>query len=305
MLARFVDSRRFHATLIIAMGTAFPPAFVFGGAAAALVTLRRGLIEGLVLALIGWSAVVALLALVGHPPDAALAGMLGVLAAIVLMAAVLGRYAALHAAIWVGVALALAGLTVFWLAVADPVSYWRDAFERTLEALIAQMRASGGAPPDEDRLRLVVEAQPWRVASGTMFATLLLIGCVSLFLGRSWQARLVNPGGFRGEFHRLRLKRPLAAATAACFILVPLWPWDWMLNVAVVLLTVWTVQGFAVIHGLIGILTATGGGWLVVVYALSVAGWLTANPLVIAVPLLGLINEFFDVRVAAARHVSK
>ena len=303
MLARLVDSRRFIAILIIAAGIAIPLAFIFSGAAAALVTLRRGGSEGTIAALAAWSLVAGLLLLVGRSPDLALIGMLGLLLGIVLMAAALGQYSALNAGIWVGIGLALAAFFAFWTLADDPVAYWRDAFVGMLDTLVAQMREAGEVPlSDEQRVRLV-EGLQWRGAAGNVFGTLLLLACASLFLGRSWQARLVNPGGFRSEFHRLRLHRPLALATAACFMLAALWQWDWLLNVAAILLYVWIIQGFSVIHGSVGIL-AGRSGWLVLIYILCLSGWMSANPLVLLVPLLGLINEFFDVRAYVARKTS-
>ncbi len=308
MLAGFVDRRRLSAILLIAagiaIGIAIPPAILLSGASVALVTLRRGSVEGLIAGLAGWSVVAGLLLLAGQGPDANLLGMLGLLTAIVAMASVLRRFSALHLSIWLGIALAVGALSIFWLLVPDPAAFWRDGFVRLLDTLAAQMRESGNAGFDPSELRQLADAVQWRGFSGNVFGGLLLVACGSLFIGRSWHAKLANPGGFRLEFHRLRLYRPLALATAACFMLAALMDRDWLLNVAAILLLVWIIQGFAVIHGLVGIL-AGGGAWLVLAYLLCVAGLLSGNSLVLVVPLLGLVNEFFDVRAFAARSASK
>lgn len=57
-------------------------------------------------------------------------------------------------------------------------------------------------------------ASPWStlqidqtLIAGFYATTLIISSFVSLALGRSWQAKLYNPGGFQQEFHQLRLGR--------------------------------------------------------------------------------------------------
>ena len=87
---------------------------------------------------------------------------------------------------------------------------------------------------------------------------------VSLLLARWWQAMLFNPGGFRQEFHSLRLGRIQVLVLVACFVgLVGNEAhafWAWVFVVPII------VAGIALVHGLVGIAGAASR-WLIMFYA--------------------------------------
>ncbi len=295
MFARFIDASRVRAAMLVALGLAIPLGFVFSGAAVAMTTLRRGAVEGAIVGLIGFGVIAALMLALAGGLDRALVAMLMLLGGIVATAEVLRQTSSLGVTVLTGIGLALSALLSFWILVADPVAFFRDGFVAVLD----QLQASG-AQLDPQQVAALVDAMQWRGAAGNVFGTLLVVALGSVFLGRSWQAQLVNPGGFQQEFHRLRLGKTVAMATAASFMAAAFAQWDLVLNLAAVMLYVWIIQGFAVIHGVVGVLNA-GTGWLVAAYFLCIMGWIGANSLVLLVPLLGLINEFFDLREFLAR----
>lgn len=116
----------------------------------------------------------------------------------------------------------------------------------------------------------------------------VLVAVASLALARSWQAGLYNPGGFREEFHALRL------APRELLLLVAVGIAASMLGfpalgalVAVPLL----VAGIALIHGIFG-LKGINGLWLGALYVLLVTTW----PMILIVLLVAMIDSFVDFR---------
>lgn len=116
----------------------------------------------------------------------------------------------------------------------------------------------------------------------------VLIGVASLALARSWQAGLFNPGGFREEFHALRLTPRellllLVVGIAASVLGFPALG----ALIAVPLL----VAGIALIHGIFG-LKGINGLWLGALYLLLVTTW----PMILIVLLAAMADSFVDFR---------
>lgn len=124
-----------------------------------------------------------------------------------------------------------------------------------------------------------------------LIVTLAAIACLAL--ARSWQAGLYNPGGFREEFHGLRLApRELA-------VLVALGVVGMLLGIPALSMLSWVpllVAGIALIHGIIG-LKGMNGLWLVAFYVLLVTTW----PMILIVLLLAFIDTLANFRARVAR----
>lgn len=121
----------------------------------------------------------------------------------------------------------------------------------------------------------------------------LLAAIACLALARSWQAGLYNPGGFREEFHALRL------APKELAILVVLGVAGMVLGAQALAMLSWIpllIAGIALVHGFIGI-KGMNGLWLVAFYVLLITTW----PTILIVLLLGLIDTFANVRARLAR----
>lgn len=126
------------------------------------------------------------------------------------------------------------------------------------------------------------------VIGGATGLVVLLAGIACLALARSWQAGLYNPGGFREEFHALRLSRKQLLLLIALMVL------GVVLAVPAASLLAWVpllVAGVALVHGFIG-LKGMSGFWLVGFYALLLTTW----PTILIVLLLALVDTFADFR---------
>jgi len=188
-LAEYVMRGRRQALWVAALTAGIPMFFWVSAATVGLVTLRRGLREGAFIAL--WSLIPAgVVAYFGEVmPMAAVIGSL-------LTASVLRLTASWQ---WSLCVAALMGL-VFSAGLMTLGSKYLAA----LEKLAGEVVANIAQRPDADAA--VVLQGPSAADIAGMFGlvnSITLVIC--LIIARWWQASLYNPGGFRVEFHALRL----------------------------------------------------------------------------------------------------
>lgn len=112
----------------------------------------------------------------------------------------------------------------------------------------------------------------------------------SVFIARSLQARLYNPGGFRQEFHGMRFTPMQSALCVAPLVLIQVWPASE--PVAGLFLLPVLMAGIALAHGVVG-RKKLGAPPLVIMYL----GLVLVAPVVTPVLLLAaLADSFFDFR---------
>jgi hypothetical protein len=81
---------------------------------------------------------------------------------------------------------------------------------------------------------------------------LMFLAVSVLILARYWQAALYNPGGFRQEFHRLRLGWKTSALLCGAFVLTTLGPTA-LQPFAILFVLPLRVAGVALVHGVVGL----------------------------------------------------
>ena len=122
------------------------------------------------------------------------------------------------------------------------------------------------------------------IGSVYMFLAVML-----LILSRWMQATLYNPGGFRKEFHRLRIKQKFALLLVGLIVLANFGiviPSTWMLYLVLPLV----FSGIAVIHAVVA-MKKLSSMWLASFYVLIML------PIVVEmVVLLALIDSWYDFR---------
>ena len=123
-----------------------------------------------------------------------------------------------------------------------------------------------------------------------------LVSCIiGLMLARSWQAQLFNPGGFREEFHRIKLPAVIAMTllllTLGGSALAP-----FMLVVAPTATLPLLVAGLALFHGLVE-MRQLNKIWLVTFYALLVFITQLMYPVIV---LTACLDSVFDFRARLA-----
>ena len=299
-IAVFVMRGR-SAAVLIAASTAvlfwlFPPLLIVSGAVVALVTLRRGAAEGALLAVLAGLGAGALAGLVLGL--GAMWPMVSVLLAcwtpLWILAWLLRATVSLSVTLRAVALLGLLGVGGFYLVLGDPAVWWSQTLDGLRQGLT--MLPSGERATLEQLLDLLRSWAP--LLPGQVVSAALLFVLAGLLLGRWWQALLFNPGGFRPEFHQLRLGRPLALLALALFGAAVLSGWPALSNLVLVLGTLYSVQGIAVAHALVFKLRLSPA-WLLLLYLFLVP---LLSQLVMA---LGIADAWADFRTRVRPRPSK
>ena len=301
-LAKFVMSRRIQAVLVAVgfalWGLLLPPASYLSGAAVALVTLRRGAREG-VLIIAGATAAAAVLAgLVLGDTVPALVFVLGMWLPLWLLAIVWRNTVSLAWTLQAAAGIGVLTVVLMHLVLQDPAAWWRAL----LEALRPAMEQAG-VFADGAAMEGALDAAA-RLMTGLMAAALVFSLMISLFIARWWQAALYNPGGFRQEFHALRADRRIAVVLVVVLLLSLV---DrgvigaLATDLAMVGIVLYLFQGLALIHGMVAAFRANVF-WLVGLYALMV---LASPQMVLLLSAMGFADTWFDFRAHFPKAESK
>ncbi len=273
-LAGYIMRGRFQAALVAMIGSLFP---LISAATVGLVSLRRGLAEGLFVFL--WALLPLLLAYYSSEVNpvvvlTSIAVLLVIpLSAEVLKASVSWRHTLLFACMASG----LAGASFGVLFDAE-----MHLTQQGLAQILAEMQKSAPEAvafvPDEHFLQGLV---------GYLIALQVVMG---LLLARWWQSLLYNPGGFQSEFHQLRLSPVqaviLVVAVGYCQLTSPqLLSWSALLGLPLLLC------GIALVHYLVAS-RKMGGHWLVIFYI----GLITVSPMSLILVVLGFIDSIANLR---------
>lgn len=268
------------------LGLLLPPLGYLSAAAVGLVTLRLGLIEagkvvaGAVLATAVLGAVAVGNALIP------LAFLLVLWLPLLVSAYSLRRSGDLARSLLLT---GLFGVTVvfgFHAAVADPAGWWREVLYRMVEQATAE----------QQELLLPVLDEMAALMTGMVGAAVALGIALSLFLARWWQAVLYHAGGFRSDFHALRLGRGLTLVTVLLLVL------NWMQPTALPMLTdllplalmLNMLQGIAVVHGLVA-RSGANSGWVVAMYVLLLLPMVTTQT-ALTLAVAGMVDNWMDFR---------
>ena len=276
-LAEFIMRGRWQALAVATVGAG---SLLFGwvsAAAVALVTLRRGAEAG------GWVVLWALL------PAFLFAWYLGDPGSVLLLLGTFGLACVLRATVSLAIAIAasvfvglLSGASLmlfsgeFLASMVEAFGLFFDQFEANL--------AQGG----ETAIALV---PPTALQVAGMFAAANAgMSVLSVLLARYWQAALYNPGGFREEFHALRM--PVAGAGLLVVAAAALWSMgtEWAAWAAAFVVPL-VFCGFGLVHAWVRA-TGRGGNTLALFYVI----WLLVDPMKWALVTAAVVDAVWDLR---------
>lgn len=290
-IAAYVVRGRLQATLVAAVSAllalVLPPLACFSGAVVALVTLRMGLLEGLLLTLAVLLAVLG----IGWPllrPEPFNAPFVVVLIPSVLVMAVsLRRTSRPARSVILATVMVAAAVATFHAGTEDVAGWWYAQLQDSVSEFLPQLA-------ETERLQLLESLKniaPMMTAGAATALSISLIA--SLMLGRWWQAVLYNPGGFGEEFRRFRLDKPVALVLVLLIALLPLTEFKLLYqDIFVVLLVPFAVQGLAIVHVFVRQRLANSG-WLVALYVLLIVAM---GQMILLLALIGAFDNWFDFR---------
>jgi hypothetical protein len=264
----------------------FPLAGMLSSATVALVTLRQGPVEGLIVGLFaGLASGLFAFAALGSPAPA-LGFALALWLPVWVLALVLRNTRSQPLTVSLASIMGLMIILGLRIGVGDPGAFWSELMEPVRQGLVESGLVTEAGGKD-----LIAEVARWM--TGAFAATFYFQALLALFLGRWWQSLLYNPGGFGAEFRELRLSRGVGILSLLlmAWLLVDennQWAADLLLLVTPMLL----LQGLALIHWLVWALQASRG-WLIGVYALYLLAMPHAQVLTAG---LGLADIWVDVR---------
>lgn len=282
---------RTHAISVAVLGMLVPPFSFISGAIVGATALRRGIADSaLVLALcVAVPGLVMTLWSVGYQPVIVFALFTGI--PVIALAQVLRGTASEGIALTAAGALSALVLAGIHLLTKDP-GRWLGA---RLDSLLVQPIRDARPDAPEEMLEVlghIVDALSVPAATVSGF---MMIALLTLWLARWMQAVLDNPGGFGKEFRELRLDRRIAYAGVVVALLAilaggfadglfPAW--------FVIVINMFTIQGIAVVHGVVHKRQASAG-WLAVMYA----GLVLFSPIAsLGLAMAGISDTWFDFR---------
>ncbi len=275
-LAEFAMRGRAQAIGVAVAGVVLPFFIWVSAAIVALVVLRRSSQDAFIV--LGWSVLAAVAIMLWQGDPGPVTALLGVAAAASVLRWLRSWSLALVAIVAAGLLTALVLNAIDSRFVAQLVAMLNELLARVREQMPAEQAALLGQ----------MSATQVSGLLGLRSASLMVI---ALLLARWWQAMLYNPGGFREEFHGLRLPVPIAIGLVVGGLLIMLIGDDYKVWVALFALP-FLVAGFALIHGLVGI-KRWGRAPLIVLYI----AWLLAWELVTGVLLLlAVVDSWLDFR---------
>ncbi len=261
---------------------------ILSGAAVALATMRHGAKQGL-LVILGASTVAGIFMYFTFG-SLILTAVFSLLLWLPLwiLALVLRSTSSWSKVLDASAIIGIVGVVLFYLVIPDPVQFWRE----TLGQMLVLMSEQGGTdlPPIEDQLAAISE---W--ITGMLAAALVISYISSVAVARWWQAMLFNPGGFRREFHALRLDRNSTFGLMAIVVLSSL-NFGTISALAsdalLIAFAVYSVVGLAIAHAIVAI-TGRKGTWL---FALYVFMFVLPPQAMMVLAIAGVSDTWLDFR---------
>jgi uncharacterized protein YybS (DUF2232 family) len=184
-----------------------------------------------------------------HIPQAAVIFWLPAIVA----AFVLARTVKLEWAVLMVLVVGLIAVFAFVVFAGDTEELLRKQFEAVHNSTLEDSDSpnkTGALVLNEEQQNNVVTSLA-RTIPGGFGIMVMSFALGALFLARSWQAGLVNPGGFQKEFHGLKFSRQVCFAGVLLVVLASLYGGKLGIAVSMIIIFGLFLQGLAVAHALV------------------------------------------------------
>ena len=299
-LARYILTGPHQAIMVVAgfalLAFPFRVLIIFSGGALALVTLHQGFKQGVrILLICTLLVVVSTLLVFGRVTP----GLLLTWFTIVILANIYRSSQSLNLTLQLFTIFGVVIMVLITIMVPDMQTQWLNYLQGLYEVLakdpsfqVILQNAKLDIGKVQQYLPLVAS-----VMTGSLVGIYLLTMSLTLFLGRWWHGLQDNVQAFRVEFIALRLGKVLAVFALLFVIgaLVVKYAIFWQL--AIVCLSMFSLQGMAIAHAVIGQLSYSMPGF-VVMYGLL----LIATPqMLMVLSTLGVLDSFINFRARFAK----
>jgi hypothetical protein len=293
-IAVFSMRGRWQAAIVIALlsvaALMLPPLSYLASGVVALCTLRMGPKEGVKVVV---ASVVIMTLLTGLLLNQFLISGLFLLTSwlpVLGITLVLGYTRSLAASLLAAGGLGVVIVIGTYLVLPDPAQWWQQLLAPFMEMISQQP----GWKLDQEQTQALSLGLSGMM-TGLIAAGVSINVMLGLIIGRAWQAKLYNPGGFADEFYQFNLGKSAALLTAILMV-VTLSPLGEKLAVLreclPVALVVFALQGLSVVHAIVK-QRQKHTFWLVAVYVLLVV---MMPQMVVLLAMFGVLEQWFNFR---------
>jgi len=177
-----------------------------------------------------------------------------------------------------------------YLVLPDPALWW----QQMIEPFLASLEQQPGWQLDQAQTQSLMSSLSGMM-TGLIAAGFSLNVMLGLLIGRAWQAKLYNPGGFASEFTQLKLGKS-AAILITISMIVSISPLGESLAILQdclpVMLAVFSLQGLSVIHAVVR-QQQKHKFWLVAVYVLLIV---ILPQMMVFLAIIGVLEQWFNFR---------
>jgi hypothetical protein len=295
-IANFAMQGRWSAALATAalslLAIIVPPLSYLASGVIVLTTLRMGPKEGLLVVVASLAVFTGFAVLLLGNFVISVGLLLSGLLPIYLVTLVLGFTRSLSLSVLASAGLGLLVVLVMHLVVSEPALWW----QQMLQPFVEMLQQQPGWQASQQQTAAVL-ASIASLMTGFIGAGITLNALFGLFIGRSWQSKLYNPGGFADEFVNLQLGKPAALLTVA-LIAISLLPIKSSLPVLVdclpVMLVIFVIQGLAIVHRRLRQRQKTK--LVVVAYVVLAVLMFIMPPLAIVLAMIGVLEQWRNFR---------
>lgn len=297
----YLLEHRLRAVLLTFVFTFIPVIGVLGILFAALVTLRKGIAEGLIVTVAATLPYAISFILTGHEPDM-LPIVLWAAVGVAVMSNVLTWVFAVllyRQMTWSGIlqVAALMGvlvISVIHLAYPNIADWWGvqlTSYYKQAASAVSGVLSNSVSAPSESQLESIKLTKNY--ASGLIVATVLLNAILQAMVARWWEAVVFMPGLLRRELHNIRLS-PLAGVLFMLSLVFSYMGNGVVLDMMPILYMLFAGAGLSVIHYYFALMVSpTRLFWIAMLYVILLFALPTS---MIFLAMVALLDIWLDLR---------
>ena len=299
-LARFVLAGPIQAIMVVfgfaLLSFPFPIFIIFSGGALALVMLHFGIKQSAQILLV---SIVLVYASTYFIFKSVTTGPLITWLSVLTLTYVYRNTKSLNLTLQLSIVFGMVVIVFFALLVPDMQTHWLNYLQSMYETIekdpaIATMLENARLSKERVQLYLPIIAS---IMTGGLVSLYLQTICGALFLGRWWLGLQDNIQPFREEFIALKLGKVIAVLVILFVVAALVVKYAIFWQLALVCLSMFAIQGLAIVHALVGQMSNPIFGF-VVVYGLL---FLAAPQMIVALSAFGVMDSFINFRVRFAK----